>query len=46
MGFLAEVLGRPNNERAFLLLVVGYPADVAMVPDITRKPLEEICEFV
>lgn len=46
MGFLAEVLRRPKNERAFLLLVVGYPADGAMVPDITRKPLEEICEFV
>jgi nitroreductase len=46
MGFLAEILGRPKNERAFLLLVVGYPADGAMVPDITRKTLGEICEFV
>lgn len=46
MGFLAEILGRPKNERAFLLLVVGYPADGAMVPDITRKPLGEICEFI
>jgi nitroreductase len=46
MGFLGEILGRPKNERAFLLFVVGYPADGAMVPDITRKTLGEICEFV
>ncbi len=41
MGFLNEILGRPANERPFLLLVVGYPADDAEVPDIGRKPLEE-----
>lgn len=40
MGFLNELLGRPANERPFLLLVVGYPADGATVPDISRKPLE------
>ena len=41
MGFLNEILGRPANERPFLLLVVGYPADDAEVPDIGRKPLED-----
>jgi iodotyrosine deiodinase len=46
MGFLAEILGRPANERAFLVLVVGYPAEGATVPDITRKPFEEICTVV
>lgn len=38
MGFLNALLGRPSNERPFLLLVVGYPAEGAQVPDITRKP--------
>lgn len=42
MKFLADVLGRPANERAFLLLPVGYPADDATVPDMGRKPLDEI----
>lgn len=42
MGFLNEVLDRPRNERPFLLLVVGYPADDALVPDITKKPLDRI----
>ncbi len=45
MGFLNEILDRPANERPFLLLVVGYPADDARVPDIGRKPLEEIATF-
>ena len=45
MGFLGEILGRPDNERAFLLLVVGYPAADAVVPDIRRKPLEQIATF-
>jgi nitroreductase len=45
MGFLNTVLGRPANERPFLLLVVGYPAPDAMVPDIHRKPLEAIATF-
>ncbi len=43
MGFLRELLGRPENEKAFLLLPVGYPAEDARVPDFGRKPLEEIC---
>jgi len=42
MGFLNEILGRPARERPFLLLVVGYPAVDAQVPDITRKPLDVI----
>ena len=45
MGFLREILGRPENERAFLLLVVGYPAADATVPDIARRPLEQIASF-
>jgi len=46
MAFLNEILGRPANERPFVLLVVGYPAEGATVPDITRKPLAEICTFL
>ncbi len=46
MGFLNEILGRPENEKPFLTLVVGYPAADARVPDIARKPFEEICAFV
>jgi nitroreductase len=46
MKFLNEILGRPKDlERPFLLLVVGYPADGAQVPDIHRKPLSEIATF-
>ncbi len=45
MTFLAQILGRPASERAFLLLVVGYPADGATVPDIQRKPLAELATF-
>ena len=46
MKFLNEILGRPKSERPFLLLVAGYPADDAVVPDISRKPLEEFTSFV
>jgi iodotyrosine deiodinase len=46
MGFLNTLLGRPANERPFLLLVVGHPAQGAQVPDITRKPLAEISTFL
>ncbi len=45
MGFLNDILGRPSNERPFLVLVVGYPADDARVPDIAKKPLSEIASF-
>ncbi len=47
MKFLNKILGRPADiERPFLLLVVGYPAKDAKVPDIQRKPLGEIASFV
>lgn len=42
MAFLSKVLNRPAHERPFLLIPVGYPADECVVPDIRRKPLEEI----
>lgn len=42
MNFLAKVLNRPENERAFLLLPVGYAANDAEVPDIQRKSLNEV----
>ncbi len=46
MKFLNQILGRPVNEKPFLLLVVGYPAAGAEVPVITKKPLEQIASFV
>ncbi|MEM1448578.1 MAG: nitroreductase family protein [Planctomycetota bacterium] len=42
MGFLGEVLGRPKNEKAFLLIPVGYPTEGCEVPDLERKALDEI----
>lgn len=42
MGFLQEILERPKNEKAFLLIPIGYPKDGAMVPDIGRKSLDQI----
>lgn len=46
MRFLNEVLGRPLNERPFLVLVAGYPSEAATVPDIDKKPLESIATFL
>ena len=46
MKFLNEILGRPKSERPFLLLVAGYPADDARVPDISRKELDEFTSWV
>ena len=46
MGFLNEILGRPANERPYLLIVTGYPANDATVPDITKKNLDEIATFI
>lgn len=46
MGFLNEILGRPANEKPFLILVVGYPAEDAVVPDIGKKTLDEIATFL
>ena len=45
MNFLKTVLKRPENERPFLLLPVGYAADEVLVPDIQRKPLDEVAVF-
>ena len=45
MNFLTKVLERPSNERAYLLLPVGYAKDPAYVPDIKRKDLEDISQF-
>ena len=42
MGFLADILGRPENERAYVVIPVGYAAADATVPDITRKSLDEV----
>jgi nitroreductase len=42
MGFLSELLGRPPNERAYVVIPVGYPAADATVPTITRKPLDDV----
>ena len=42
MGFLREVLGRPEYERPYVLIPIGWPADDCTVPDISRKPLDEI----
>ena len=42
MRFLADLLGRPENERPFVLIPIGYPADGCEVPDITRKPLDRV----
>ncbi len=46
MNFLNKILDRPGHERPYLLLVVGYPAEDAQVPEITKKPLSEIMTLV
>jgi hypothetical protein len=43
MAFLGRILGRPANERAFILFPVGHAAPDATVPDLTRKPLDAVC---
>lgn len=42
MNFLAKILGRPQNEKPFLLIPIGYPAPVVKVPDLKRKTLDKI----
>ena len=42
MGFLRDILDRPKNEKAYLLIPAGYPAEGCRVPDITKKPLDEV----
>jgi len=46
MRFLNEILGRPSHERPYLILVTGYPADDATVPEIEKKPLSEVSRFI
>lgn len=46
MGFLNKILKRPVNEKPFLLLVVGYPAENVKVPNITKKTLDEIAQII
>jgi len=46
MGFLNRILGRPQQEKPFLILVVGYPAEDARVPTISKKSLEETVTFL
>ena len=46
MGFLHEILNRPKNEKPFLLLPVGYPADNVKVPNISKKKFEDVAEIL
>ena len=46
MGFLRRILGRPENERPFIMFPVGYPLEGTKVPDLTRKPLDEVAIVV
>jgi len=46
MNFLSKILNRPANEKPFLLLPVGYPAEECWVPDLKRKPISEICVWI
>lgn len=46
MKFLQEILGRPKNEVPFVLIPVGYPAEDAKVPDISRKSITDIMEVI
>jgi nitroreductase len=46
MKFLQEILGRPKTEVPFVLIPIGYPAENARVPNIKRKPLEEIIQVI
>lgn len=46
MGFLSRILGRPENERPFVLFPVGYPHAEARVPDLRRKALDEVAVFL
>lgn len=46
MGFLNRILGRPSQEKPFLILIVGYPAEDAVVPEISKKTLSDIATFL
>jgi nitroreductase len=45
MKFLREILGRPANERPYLIVVAGYPDDGVQVPDIQRKPIDSVISW-
>ena len=45
MGFLSNLLQRPENEKPYILFPVGYPAQNAKVPDLTRKPLADLVQI-
>ncbi len=45
MGFLRDILNRPEHEHAMLVMPVGYPAEDAMVPNISRKSLDDVAIF-
>ena len=45
MGFLRDILQRPEHEHAMLLMPVGFPAEDAKVPDLDRKSLYDISDF-
>ncbi|MFZ1798427.1 MAG: nitroreductase family protein [Chitinophagaceae bacterium] len=45
MNFLAKILNRPENEKPYLLIPVGYAADDCYVPDLRRKSLEEVAKY-
>ena len=45
MGFLTTILERPRSERPFVLFPIGYPAADATVPDLQRKPLDQVAVF-
>ena len=46
MNFLSKILNRPENERPFLLIPIGYPAEECWVPDLKRKNISEICVWI
>lgn len=46
MAFLSRILRRPGNERPFVLVVAGYPAEAATVPAMGRKALAEVCDWI
>ena len=46
MGFLETILKRPKNEKAFLLIPVGFPSKDAEVPRLTKKPFNEVCDIL
>ena len=48
MSFLSKICDRPDDERPYMLLIAGYPAEDATIPKhaLTKKPLDEICSFL